>query len=117
MWCRTGSQYHSIYQWINGNLPDHGHFQSINLLCIAGHRMRRNSNRNMDSNGCLRQSTGLEIGRAKCREGGIANDDGTGSDQCCMWSSAGSQYHNIYQWINGNLSDHGYLQSINLLCI
>src|SRR5258707_14496789 len=45
----TGSKYNNIYQWINRSEDRSLEIECINLLS-KNNRMRRNSNRNMDSN-------------------------------------------------------------------
>src|SRR5258706_4664217 len=109
------SKSNNIYQWINSTMPDKRHIQSINIECIASQWMWRNSNRNMDSNRCMRKNDYICIKNDNSKSGCIANDDSTGKHNSSMRSDTGSQYNNIYQWINSAMFDNRHIQSINIL--
>src|SRR5438034_628528 len=110
----TGSKYNNIYQWINSTMSDKWHIQSINILSNTN-SMWRNSNRNMDSNRCMRKNDCICIKNDNSKSGCIANDDSTGKHNSSMRSNTGSKYNNIYQWINSTMPDKRHIQSINIL--
>src|SRR5258706_367821 len=111
----TGSKYNNIYQWINSAMFDNRHIQSINIECIASQWMWWNSNRNMDSNRCMRKSDCICIKNDNSKSGCIASDDSTGKHNGSMRSDTGSKYNNIYQWINSPMPDKRHIQTINNL--
>src|SRR5258706_9467373 len=88
--------------------------QCINNLSNTK-RMWRNSNRNMDSNRCLRKNDCICIKNDNSKSGCIASDDSTGKHNSSMRSDTGSKYNNIYQWINSAMFDNRHIQSINIL--
>src|SRR5947207_9723458 len=95
-------------------MPDNRHIQSINILSNTN-CMWRNSNRNMDSNRCMRKNDCICIKNDNSKPGCIASDDSTGKHNSSMRSNTGSKYNNIYQWINSTMSDKRHIQSINIL--
>src|SRR5260221_9785809 len=95
-------------------MPDKWHIQSINNLSNSN-SMWRNSNRNMDSNRCMRKNDYICIKNDNSKSGCIASDDSTGKHNSSMGSNTGSKYNNIYQWINSTMSDKWHIQSINIL--
>src|SRR5437773_3674530 len=98
-------------------MSDKRHIQSINVECIASQWMWRNSNRNMDSNRCMRKSDYICIKNDNSKPGCIASDDSAGKHNSSMRGNTGSKYNNIYQWINSTMPDKWHIQSINILSI
>src|SRR5258706_1065886 len=95
-------------------MSDKWYIQSINILSNTN-SMWRNSNRNMDSNRCMRKNDCICIKNDNSYSGCIANDDSTGKHNGSMRSDTGSKYNNIYQWINSTMIDNRHIQSINIL--
>src|SRR5258706_11606723 len=95
-------------------MSDKWYIQSINILSNTN-SMWRNSNRNMDSNRCMRKNDYICIKNDNSKSGCIANHDSTGKHHSSMRSDTGSKYNNIYQWINSAMPDKRHIQSINIL--
>src|SRR5258706_97798 len=89
MWSDTGSKYITIYQWINSAMSDKWHIKSINAWCITSQWMWGNSNRDLDGNRSMWQTTFICIKNDNGESGCIANDDGTGKHYSSMWSDTG----------------------------
>src|SRR5260221_2555245 len=101
---------------IRSTMPDKWHIQSINILSNTN-SMWRNSNRNMDSNRCMRKSDCICIKNDNSKPGCIASDDSTGKHNSSMRSNTGSKYNNIYQYINTTMTHKWHIQSINIKSI
>src|SRR5204862_8304400 len=98
-------------------MPDKRHIQSINVECIASQWMWWNSNRNMDSNRCMRKNDCICIKNDNSKPGCIASDDSTGKHNSSMRSNTGSKYNNIYQWINSEIGRESRRETMNIECI
>src|SRR5260221_14552310 len=90
----TGSKYNNIYQWINSTMFDNILIK-ISSTPSTTHCLWTNSNRNMDSNRCMRKNDYICIKNDNSKSGCIASDDSTGKHNSSMRSNTGSKYNNI----------------------
>src|SRR5258706_13355974 len=95
-------------------MSDKWYIQSINILSNTN-SMWRNSNRNMDSNRCMRKNDYICIKNDNSKSGCIANDDSTGEHNSSMRSDSCKKYNNIQQLITFPTPHTSDIQSINIL--
>src|SRR5260221_11023472 len=97
-------------------MSDKRYIQSINILSNTN-SMWRNSNRNMDSNRCMRKSDCICIKNDNSKPGCIASDDSTGKHNSSMRWEKRSEEKKIKHWITRSNSKKRHIQSINIECI
>ncbi len=86
-------------------MPDYRNLQCLHLLGTTA-CLRRNDNRNMDSNGCMRKNNSFSIQRYNgyaCTTGGIYNT--TSGCKCYLRCSTCCSNGKLYQLGYGHLSD------------